>query len=459
MCSEIIAATAAFNIITIAEIAPTGSAVDGILWFFNACGFLFEMLIALAMFVWRLERKRHFAIRFTCSAAVMIVIAIAWAKFIPSNAWTLIARCTLFYAMCYITLLVCMELNARQALFYLVAGVATQHLAYCAALIVVMLVNPGNYSIGTSISSLIYPLALIPCFAIAYWLFARPLAHTVPDSSLSSHMLLLFIGVLLCVNVFACLFDGFVAGQQLPYLAYMMCVLTRLVTCSFLLMLLREIVERSQAERDGAVLQQLLNQQKSQMARDKETINLINVKTHDLKKQLTSLGNRIGKDEITGLNNLVDIYDSSVRTGNETLDILLAQKSLICEQRGISFERLIDGHAIDFMKPADIYALFGNAMDNALEALSRLDPSDKTTPRTIRMQVKHDKGMTVIHIANPYQGILTFDHDLPVTTKSDSRYHGFGMRSIQLVVEHYHGALSIETQHQWFSLNIVLSGE
>ncbi|WEV42024.1 ATP-binding protein [Bifidobacterium sp. ESL0682] len=219
---------------------------------------------------------------------------------------------------------------------------------------------------------------------------------------------------------------------------------------------MREILDRNEAEHDSIVLQQLLNQQKSQMIRDKETVDLINIKTHDLKKQLSTFGNHLEADEINDLKNLADVYDSSVRTGNETLDVLLAQKSLICEQRGIQFERLIDGKAIDFMKPSDIYALFGNAMDNAMEALNKIDTS---SPRFIRMQVKTEKGMAVIHVSNPYNGEITLNNGLPMTTKDDQRYHGFGLRSMQMVAEHYHGALSVETQNNLFVLNIILSKE
>lgn len=442
--------------VTLGAALPPQPIIGHILWFFNACGFLIEMCIAIGMFTWKLERRPHFARRLILCLLLMLSIGCCWSLFVPTNAWTLILRCTVFYLMCYLSLFCCLKLNTRQSLFYLVAGIATQHLCYCAGIIVTLLINPGHLTIGTLSNSLVYPLTLIPCFILSYLVFARPLEGKAPDIAFNARILLLLVGVLLCVNVFACLFDDFVAKVPFPPLAYMMCVLTRLVTCCFLLVLLREILDRNEAEHDSIVLQQLLNQQKSQMIRDKETVDLINIKTHDLKKQLSTFGNHLEADEINDLKNLADVYDSSVRTGNETLDVLLAQKSLICEQRGIQFERLIDGKAIDFMKPSDIYALFGNAMDNAMEALNKIDTS---SPRFIRMQVKTEKGMAVIHVSNPYNGEITLNNGLPMTTKDDQRYHGFGLRSMQMVAEHYHGALSVETQNNLFVLNIILSKE
>lgn len=216
--------------------------------------------------------------------------------------------------------------------------------------------------------------------------------------------------------------------------------------------MLQEMADRESAEQDKVILRQLLHQQKSQLAADKETVDLINIKTHDLKKQLNMLGGRIPQDEIDNLSGLVGIYDSSIHTGNEALDVVLANKSLICEQRGVQFDRMIDGIQLGFMKPADIYSLFGNAIDNAMEAQTDIqDPAD----RYIRLKVRSDKGLVVIHIDNPYLGELRFQDGLPQTTKGDRRYHGFGMRSMELICEQYGGTMTASASDGVFSLNFL----
>lgn len=60
--------------------------------------------------------------------------------------------------------------------------------------------------------------------------------------------------------------------------------------------------------------------------------------------------------------------------------------ALVCERRGIRFDRVIDGALLRFMNPIDVYALFGNAMDNALEALADFEPKDV---RYISLDVKN----------------------------------------------------------------------
>jgi sensor histidine kinase regulating citrate/malate metabolism len=226
-----------------------------------------------------------------------------------------------------------------------------------------------------------------------------------------------------------------------------------LVTCVFLLALTKEIVHRQSAEQDSAIMRHLLHQQKTQLESSKETIELINVKTHDLKKQIARLGDRIPQDEVDELRELVGIYDAVTRTGNEALDVLLAEKVLLCETRGIQFDRLVDGSALDPMKPGDVYALLGNALDNAMEAVA--DVSDPGR-RYIALRVRRSRGLVAVHVENAYAGERTFVDGLPVTTKADTRYHGFGMRSIRMICEKYDGHLSVAARDGVFSLTVLL---
>lgn len=89
------------------------------------------------------------------------------------------------------------------------------------------------------------------------------------------------------------------------------------------------------------------------------------------------------------------------------------------------------------MQPSHIFSLFGNAMENAIEALCKIANEEQ---RIIFLNVKTQLGMVVIHVENYYQGELDFADGLPRTTKGDEYYHGFGVRSIQMVAEKIQGA-------------------
>ena len=58
---------------------------------------------------------------------------------------------------------------------------------------------------------------------------------------------------------------------------------------------------------------------------------------------------------------------------------------------------------------------------------------------------------------NYYAGDLTFRDGLPVTTKADKDYHGFGMQSIRMIVRKYEGELNTYTSDGVFHLNILFT--
>lgn len=439
--------------------------------------FVVELLVCAGLFVWRLERRPGFGWRVSTSVVFCIAAAALTyaAAFFPiyvqlyyqspdllaslmqhmsvvqryAYAVPTILRFMALYVLCYLAIRFCFVINGRLALFYTAAAVAMQHFVHCASQIIVGLL-PGSWCDTNQWEGATALLvAAMACEMLGYWMFVRPLA-VVPEGMTGRGVLLLFVGLLLCVNVFACLFSTF---PTLPRAVSMLMMSTRLVTCAFVLALLAVIAGRESAERDGAVLRGLLSQQQTQLASDKATIDLINIKTHDLKKQLSMLGGRISQDEIAELSGLVGIYDASIRTGNEALDVVLANKSLLCEQKGIRFERMIDGSRLNMMKPADIYALFGNAIDNAVEAVQAITEPER---RHIELFVREHMGMVRIHIENPYDADLTFDDGLPRTTKDDRHYHGFGMRSMRMIAKQYGGVLTVVADDGVFAVDVLL---
>lgn len=419
--------------------------------FFDDNGFMLELMVAAVLFTGWLDRRRHAAVRVPVALIALVCLSVAWNAVIPENTWTLIAQYMVYFAASAVLLHWCVDVRWSQALFYMVAAGTLQHFAFRGG----RLMAAALHVFGGTPESWVdyaYPVLLVPMYAIGYAAFVRPLRGRRVENLGYGLILPLLAGMSLCVSVFTNVFNT-LAADDLTGSTYTVFALFDLVNCVFLLALLREIVDRERAEEDSNVLQRLLEQQKAQMEQSKETIDLINVKTHDLKKQLAAFGDRIDPDEIEELNGLVDIYDSSVRTGNEALDVLLKQKALTCERRHIPFNRMVDGRPLSFMRPTDIYALFGNAIDNAIEAN---DGMADDAGRYIDMDVRCRRGMLAIRVENPYAGHLDFSDGLPRTTKGDDRYHGFGVRSIWMIVERYGGTMAIDADGGVFRLTALI---
>ena len=161
---------------------------------------------------------------------------------------------------------------------------------------------------------------------------------------------------------------------------------------------------------------------------------------------------QIGTQELDELKKAVDIYDSTVKTGNETLDVLLAERSIVCKGRGIQLDYIADGAKLDFLKPGEVYSLFGNALDNAIEAVTPLEPDR----RYIGLQVRAERGMLLIRMENCAAEPLHFVDGLPQTTKGDARWHGFGVKSIRRIVQQHGGTLTMQAQDGMFRLVALL---
>lgn len=423
--------------------------MDALVLFFSGNGMVFELLIATVMFTWWLEGRAHFAIRAIAGILAMVAVSLVWSLYVPSNIMTVIVGNFVIYALLVLWILLCWQVSFWQALFYLIMAGTLQHFAFRGADLTVSVIGT-RWDLGWA-STIGYALLLVPWLVIGYLCFARPMKRTSVASVGSRSVMALLVVMFLCVSVFKNVFS---ALEEDPSSSVgIVFGLFDLVTCIVMLALAIELVGRQAAKADGEVMRELLRQQKQQMASSKETIDLINVKTHDLKKQIAQMGSAMSAEQIEELSGLVDIYDASVNTGNEALDVLMAQKSMQCEQRGIRFDRMVDGQLLLFMKPVDLYSLFGNAIDNALEAVSMLDDA---SDRYISVQVRREKNMAMIRVENPFSGKIAFEDGLPRTTKDDARYHGFGTRSIRMIAEKYDGYMSIAAREGVFRLTVII---
>ena len=227
--------------------------------------------------------------------------------------------------------------------------------------------------------------------------------------------------------------------------------------CSILLLLIQfGMFEWSELEKENKIMEQILHIEKEQHKMSKENIELINRKCHDLKHQISALRhmNNINEQEenIKELENAIMIYNTKMKTGNEALDIILAEKKLYCEKYNIKFSCIADGSKLDFMKPADVYSLFGNALDNAIESVCKVEDNKK---RIISLNISSRGNCLVIHMYNYFEELLSYKEGLPVTTKENKDYHGYGIKSMRYITEKYGGTISIKDNNNIFKINLL----
>jgi hypothetical protein len=209
------------------------------------------------------------------------------------------------------------------------------------------------------------------------------------------------------------------------------------------------VLNRNNMANEKEVLKQLLNQEREQFLREKQNIDLINIKCHDIRHQLRDMGDRVSPEVLKEITSAINIYDSKAETGNEAISVVFAKYGLYCAKNDIRLTYMLDGGKLDFIPSHELYALFGNAIENAVHAVEKLDKEK----RNISVAEQCYGNMMNISISNYFDGKIEYDGKLP-TNRAEN--HGYGVKSIKMIAEQYGGRINVDIQNDLFILNIFL---
>lgn len=183
-------------------------------------------------------------------------------------------------------------------------------------------------------------------------------------------------------------------------------------------------------------------------------IQAMNIKAHDLRHQIRTLetGSVVTPEVISDLTETVLNYESYIKTGNDTLDVLLTEAALRCERADIEADFRVDGTCLGFLSAADLNALFGNAIDNAIEYLSKLPRDD----RLLWVMGGRTDGFIRLRFENRLLTPVALENGVPRTTKADTLSHGFGTQSILSIARKYGGSASFAARDEVFTVCVIL---
>lgn len=284
--------------------------------------------------------------------------------------------------------------------------------------------------------------------AACYFLFAgRTMRYSVEAMSRSSSVAIA-VAALLFVLVFNALGNIFNTDSTVINIF----VRALLMICCLGLLTLYVILIKDQfVERESAVVSKLDEEVRRHYAQMKETMELIDVKCHDIKHYIAVAGEEKGV-ALDELKELVTIYDTSVKTGNEVIDTLLAERVLYCNAHDIRLTVIADASRLDFISTGDMCSLFGNMIENAVEAVDRVREREK---RLISVNIRPVAGQVFMSVENCFAGEVKAVDGLPVTDKENVEYHGYGLKSIRMVAEKYDGVFSYKAENGLFRVSVL----
>lgn len=182
---------------------------------------------------------------------------------------------------------------------------------------------------------------------------------------------------------------------------------------------------------------------------------------HDLKNSMLLLKKRevntCGLEET--IRHLTMNFKFHMDTGNEMLNIILAEKARAAEQSQIKIDSMIFFPEWCCLTDLEICSVFGNLLDNAIEASKLVNPPEKRYI-SIKMNLVEEH-IFVSRIRNyicdgksiKRRGNTFF------TSKPEKRFHGLGLRNVKEVVLRHDGCFDIRVLDESFEVTIIFFKE
>lgn len=211
---------------------------------------------------------------------------------------------------------------------------------------------------------------------------------------------------------------------------------------------------KSKNDLNDSLIQQAANYQKLDLLNDE-----LRMFRHDVKNHYISLFSLLecgdlpeAKEYLSNMTELVATSSEIVNTENYVFDALLAKKTVAAKENQIQVESEIFISKQLRIENKDWSSLFGNALDNAIEACMRMPPQS----RKIHVFIQYRGNILQTKITNSMMPGLDKSNGFFRTTKGDPLNHGLGMKNMRAIVQKYHGVLETSYEGEIFILSFLL---
>jgi hypothetical protein len=183
-----------------------------------------------------------------------------------------------------------------------------------------------------------------------------------------------------------------------------------------------------------------------------ESVENINAIHHDMKLHLAAardfITNNKSDEAAKYLDGLLGDVEKNIiysNTKNTAFDSIINYKLKNAGQENIKLDlRLLIPPFLN-IEAADIVIIIGNLLDNALDAVSKVEE------KFIKLDIECSRESLFIHIENTFDGVVKYAEEADgkgkqIITKKTGGEHGHGLKNIRKSVEKYNG--HFETGHE-----------
>ncbi len=434
---------------------------DKIVNFFAADGFTYELLLSFLPLVPLLRPRKLAPLRIIGSVLALILLACATYPYCVGNNEEPLTASLWYVALAVLTVgavWLCFRGDFWNALFLAMSAYVIQHMLFRFSKLWEFVLYRSGVPAGNWLYYLTYILSMVTVFFLCYFLFTSRLKKEKNFRANNIKLLLsttLIVIALIILNLFT---ERELQKEGMEYSFLHLFHIFFGLVCGFVLLdSLYTNVYNKKLEEDIRIIQLLWQSDRRQYEMFRQNLDTMNIKYHDLKHQLGLMnGARQGMAGEKWINEALEslnVVSMMQKTGNETLDVVLVQKHMQCDAAGIQFVTIVDGSLLNKMDDVDIYSLFGNALDNAIECLKTIEDREK---RTVTLTVRKVGNMVKIQVENYTPAEVEIVGGFPQTTKQDKLSHGYGVKSIAYIVEKYGGIMNFEASDHTFILDVML---
>lgn len=176
---------------------------------------------------------------------------------------------------------------------------------------------------------------------------------------------------------------------------------------------------------------------------------------HDIANHYIALGGYLDSGDLEGCKNYIDKINGEILkmnvidTGNIALDAIISTKKALAEEKDINFESTVQIPEQLPIDAADMCIIFGNALDNAIEACDKIVNGEKY----ICLSVVYEEESILCKISNT---INTEKKIALTTTKKDKENHGFGIENIKQALSKYNHVMKMDQTDKEFVFSFII---
>ena len=187
---------------------------------------------------------------------------------------------------------------------------------------------------------------------------------------------------------------------------------------------------------------------------------------HDLKNHLIALSGLLENREWEKMRSYLSrmcegggLEDDEEMTGSSAVDALLYRKRKEAEEKKIRWDCEVHLPGECGINEFDLCVLFGNILDNAVEACDRMTVHQNHDDADcfIHVQAKKVKRFFLLEVRNSADKMEQYKAGH--SNKGNVKGHGIGLLNVCDVVQRYHGVMNVESQDGVFTISLLLPME